>query len=309
VIAFLAGRLVAGAGAVLLVTAALHALMTLAPGDPLAALVGEGVRRLPAEEQARLRAQLGLDEPWLARYGASLATTLGGDLGTSRRSGRPVAHEIGERLPASATLVVVALPVAFLLALAAGGAAAHRPGSWRDAAVTSTVSAAAALPPYLTGLVLLLVFSLWLGLAPASGAGSLAHLVLPAATLALAVAAPWARVTRAALINALAQPHVVVARAKGLSGAPLVKRHALRPALAPLLTLAAMDAGRLLGGAVFVEAIFGWPGLGRLAVDAVGARDLPLLQGIVLVSAVAVVVLNLAADVAMARLDPRVRLG
>jgi peptide/nickel transport system permease protein len=306
-LAFLLGRLAGGAVAVVAVTAGIHALMMLSPGDPLVALYGSAVRTMPAAELARLRTEAGLDRPWPAQYAAFLAAAVRGDLGTSRRTGRPVTAELRDRLPFTALLTLVALPLAILPGLAAGLAAGARARTWLDTALTASVVVVAALPVYWTALLLMMVFSLWLGWLPSSGSGAWHHLVLPAATLGLASAAPLARVARASLLDALAEPHVVVARAKGLSARAVLLRHGLRNALVPVVTVAGMDVGRMLSGAVFVETAFGWPGVGRLMVDAIASRDLPLVQGIVIVGALTVLLLSLLVDLIYLRLDPRVR--
>jgi ABC-type dipeptide/oligopeptide/nickel transport system permease component len=307
VLAYVLGRLAGGALAVVLVSAAVHALLAWAPGDPLVALLGPAVATIPSAEQERLRAELGLDRPWAAQYAAFLGAAVRGDLGTSRRSGRPVVAELADRVPATALLTALAVPLAIALGLGAGMAAAVWARTWVDVAVTGAVVLASAVPVYLSGLLLLVAFSLALGWLPASGSGGARHLVLPVLTLALASAAPLARMARGSLLDALAAPHVVVAVAKGLPRRAVVVRHALRNAWVPVLTVAGVDVGRMLSGAVFVEAVFGWPGVGRLTVDAIVARDLPLVQGVVVLGAVVVVALNLIVDLTYARLDPRVR--
>jgi peptide/nickel transport system permease protein len=304
---FLLGRLAGGAVAVVAVTAGIHALMMLAPGDPLVALYGSAVRTLPAAELARLRAEAGLDRPWPAQYATFLASAVRGDLGTSRRTGRPVAAELRDRLPFTALLTLVALPLAILPGLAAGLAAAARAHTWVDTLVTGSVVVVAAVPIYGTALLMMMAFSLHLGWLPSSGSGDWRHLVLPALTLGLASAAPLARVARASLLDALAEPHVVVARAKGLTPRAVLLRHGLRNALVPIVTVAGIDLGRMLSGAIFVEAVFGWPGVGRLMVDAITSRDGPLVLGIVVVGAATVLALSMAVDLVYGRLDPRVR--
>jgi len=307
VVAFLLARLGGGAIAVVLLLVLVHGLVAAAPGDPLVALLGPGVLGVSEPQRERMRSEAGLDRPWPQRAAAYLGAALRGDLGTSQRSGRPVADELRDRLPATAALAAAAVTLALALGLAAGVAAAAFARSWLDPLLTGALLVGAAVPVYWTGLLLLYAFSLALGWLPASGGGSWRHLLLPAVSLGLASAAPLARVTRAALLDALAAPHVVAARARGLSRLRVLLRHGLRNALAPVVTVAGIDLGRMLGGVVFIEAVFGWPGLGRLAVDAIVARDLALVQGIVLVTAVAVLALGLLVDLAYLRLDPRVR--
>ena len=306
-VAFLLARLGGGAIAVVLLLVLVHGLVAAAPGDPLVALLGPGVLGVSEPQRERMRSEAGLDRPWPQRAAAYLGAALRGDLGTSQRSGRPVADELRDRLPATAALAAAAVTLALALGLAAGVAAAAFARSWLDPLLTGALLVGAAVPVYWTGLLLLYAFSLALGWLPASGGGSWRHLLLPAVSLGLASAAPLARVTRAALLDALAAPHVVAARARGLSRLRVLLRHGLRNALAPVVTVAGIDLGRMLGGVVFIEAVFGWPGLGRLAVDAIVARDLALVQGIVLVTAVAVLALGLLVDLAYLRLDPRVR--
>ena len=306
-VAYLLGRLASGAVAALLLTAVVNGLLSLTPGDPMVALLGPAVRNLPAEQLARLRREAGLDRSWPQHYAHFLAGAWRGDLGVSRRSGRPVAVELRERLPATAVLTLTALPLALALGLTAGVAAAAHARTWLDTLLSAAIVAVAAVPVYWTGLLLLLAFSLALGWLPSSGSGGWRHLVLPAVTLGIASAAPLARITRSSVIDALAEPHVVAARARGLSRRRVLVRHGLRNALVPVLTVAGIDLGRMLSGVVFVEAVFAWPGLGRLMVDAITARDLPLVQGIVLAGALAMLAVSLLVDLAYLRLDPRVR--
>ncbi len=306
-VAYLLGRLASGAVAALLLTAVVNGLLSLTPGDPMVALLGPAVRNLPAEQLARLRREAGLDRSWPQHYAHFLAGAWRGDLGVSRRSGRPVAVELRERLPATAALTLTALPLALALGLTAGVAAAAHARTWLDTLLSAAIVAVAAVPVYWTGLLLLLAFSLALGWLPSSGSGGWRHLVLPAVTLGIASAAPLARITRSSVIDALAEPHVVAARARGLSRRRVLVRHGLRNALVPVLTVAGIDLGRMLSGVVFVEAVFAWPGLGRLMVDAITARDLPLVQGIVLAGALAMLAVSLLVDLAYLRLDPRVR--
>lgn len=296
-----------GALALLVVTAVVYALMAAAPGDPVAAVLGVRARTVTSEERERLREQLGLNAPAVERYFTYLLGVARGDLGRSYRSQRAVGAELRDRIPYSLTLAAVAAPLALLLGVAAGVIAAARSRTWLDTLISGMVALLAAVPAYITALLMMLVFALALGWVPATGSSTLAHLVLPAATLALSSAAPLARLTRSSLLDALAEPHVTAARARGLSGLTVLVRHGLRNAALPVVTVAAIDFGRLLGGAVFVEAVFGWPGLGRLLVDATAARDTPLVLGVTIVGAVSVIVLNLLADLAYLRLEPRLR--
>ena len=297
-LAYLLGRLAGGAVAIALLTVIVHGLMAATAGDPLVALLGPTVRQLPLEQQARLRAEAGLDRSWPRQAADHLGGLLRGELGSSRRSGRPVTAELRDRLPATVALALAALPLALALGLAVGTATAAAARSWLDTLLSGLLLVGTAVPAYWTGLLLVLAFSLTLGWLPSSGGGGARHLLLPALTLGLAAAAPLARITRSSLLDALAEPHVVAARARGLSGAQVLWRHGLRNAWVPILTVAGVDLGRMLGGAVFVEAVFAWPGVGLLMVDAIAARDAPLVQGIVLVGAATVLALSLIVDLA-----------
>jgi len=306
-LALVAGRLASGVLTLIVLAATIHALVAVAPGDPLVALLGPAALTVPEQEKVRMRAELGLDRAWPTQLASYLSGAVRGDLGTSRRSGRPVAAELVERFPFSLALAAAALPLATLLGIVAGTAAAARARTWVDTVITGLVVTAAAVPAYWTALLALLAFSLALGWFPSSGADSWRHLVLPAVTLAVASAAPLARVTRGAVLDALAQPHVTAAHARGLTSRSVLLRHGLRNAMLPVVTIIGLDAGRLLGGALFIEVVFAWPGLGRLMVDATLARDLPLVMGGVIVGAASVIVANLLVDLAYLRLDPRVR--
>lgn len=267
-------------------------LVLLVPGDPVALALGP---RASAERVALLRAQLGLDEPWPQRFAGFLGRAFTGDLGTSIRGGVPVAQEIGLRLPATLALAAAALALAVGSGVTAGLLAAAAPRASR--VITGLAALGLAVPVYL--------------LAPVAVAGTglpggAAALMLPALCVAVAPAALLARVTRTAVAAAAAEPHVRMARAKGLPTWRIAVRHQLPTALGAVVTLAGLLASALLTGAVFVEVAFARPGLGRLTVDAVLARDLPVVQGVVLVVAVCFLVLNLLVDVALRLLDPRV---
>ncbi|MDN5859550.1 MAG: ABC transporter permease [Pseudonocardia sp.] len=267
-------------------------LVLLVPGDPVALALGP---RASAERVALLRAQLGLDEPWPQRFAGFLGRAFTGDLGTSIRGGVPVAQEIGLRLPATLALAGAALVLAVGTGVPAGMLAAATPRAGR--AVTVLAALGLAVPVYL--------------LAPAAvGAVGLptgaAGLLLPAVCVAAAPAAVLARVTRAAMHAATTEPHVRTARGKGLPPWRIAVVHVLPIALGAVVTLAGLLASALLTGAVFVEVVFARPGLGRLTVDAVLARDLPVVQGVVLVVAACFLALNLLVDVVLRALDPRV---
>ena len=303
----------------LLVVTATFALVHLAPGSPVNALAGG---QSSAEYRASLEQRFGLDRPLPEQYLRYVSRLARGDLGRSIIQGRPVAEVILERVPATLMLVVPALVLSAGVGAALGIAATRRPGSFRDRLLMVGALSGQCTPVFVSGLVLVLVFSLWLGWLPVQGmrtarsaghgmegAADLArHLVLPVVTLTLPHIAIIARLTRSGTINELHQPYVTTARAKGVAPGKVITRHALPNTLGPVATAIGNETAFLLGGAVITERIFGWPGLGRLTLDAALGRDYPVMLGVVLVVAVAVALVNLAVDLLYPVLDPRVTL-
>jgi peptide/nickel transport system permease protein len=275
----------------------------LLPGDAVTLMLGEHATK---DAVARLREHLGLDKPFLVRYLDYVGQLVRGDLGRSIQQNRPVAAELADAWPATLQLTVAALLLAALVGIASGVASAVWPNSLFDAAARLGSLFGLSMPIFWTGLVLIVVFSLWLNWLPVGGAGSLTHLVLPAITLALPSVAMIARLTRSAVLDVLREDYVRTARAKGLGELWVLGRHALRNAFIPILTLVGLQSGQLMGGAVLTETVFAWPGLGRLMVKAIFARDYVLLQGAVLVFALAFVIINLLVDLSYGLLDPRV---
>lgn len=283
-----------------------HGLASLAPGDPAQIVLLRETGEAPtADAVRRLRHELGLDAPWPVRYGRWLGGALRGDLGESYRTGEPVLPALLARFPATLALATAALVVALVLALPCGVLAAVRRGSRWDDATRVAALAGASVPSFWLGYLLILLFAVTLRLLPVAGGDGWAHLVLPALTLGITSAAPMTRLTRAAVLDVLALDHVRTARAKGVPPPRLVARHVLRNALNPVVTVAAVRFGRLLGGAAIVETVFAWPGIGRHAVEAIFDRDYPTIQGFVLVTGTTFVVLNLLVDLAYPLLDPR----
>jgi len=279
-------------------------LAHIVPGDPVQQMLGEGAR---AEDIVALRHALGLDRPLLSQYGHYLAGIAHGDLGESFRFGQPVTRVILSHYPATIELAVIALLVCALIAIPSGILAAERRGSSTDHAVGFFTLLGLSVPNFALGPVLILVFSVLLGWLPVSGRGGTANVVLPAITLGAALAAILTRMVRAAVIEELSSDYVRTARAKGLSNSAVLFRHAFRNALIPILTILGLQFGTLLAGTIVTETIFSWPGIGRLTVQAIGARDYPLLQGCILLIAVSYVFVNLLTDVVSALADPRVR--
>lgn len=287
-------------------------LLNLLPGDPALAILGEGAT---PEATAALREQLGLDQPLLVRYWHWLVAALGGDLGMSAGSGEPVSALLLQRLPASVEIMVLAQLIALVVAVPVAVLAAGRPGSALDRALGLTAFAGVASPPFLVGMILVLVVAVPFGLQatgwipftenPLMNARSA---LLPALTLAFALYAMYFRVLRADLVTQLTQEeYVTTARAKGVSRNAVTWKHVLRNSVFPLITVVGINMGALLGGAVIVETLFAVPGLGKLMVDAIYQRDFMVVQGAVVVIAVAFVLINFAVDVLYAALDPRIR--
>jgi len=275
----------------------------LLPGDAVTLMLGEHATK---DAVAKLRDHLGLDKPFLVRYLDYVGRVVRGDLGRSIQQNRPVAAELADAWPATLQLTVAALVLAAIAGIVAGVASAVWPNSFFDALARLGSLFGLSMPVFWTGLVLIVVFAFWLSWFPVGGTGSLAHLVLPAVTLALPSVAMVARMTRSSVLDVLREDYVRTARAKGVAERLVVSKHALRNAAIPILTLLGLQAGQLMGGAVLTETVFAWPGLGRLIVKAIFARDYVLVQGAVLVFAVAFVLINLAVDLAYGALDPRV---
>ncbi|HXJ81496.1 MAG TPA: ABC transporter permease [Candidatus Methylomirabilis sp.] len=275
----------------------------LIPGDAVQLMLGEHATQ---EAVAKLRDYLGLDKPLLVRYVQYVERLVTGDLGRSIQQNRPVVDELADAWPATLELTVAALVIATALGVAAGVVSAAWPNSLFDAVARLGSLFGLSMPVFWTGLVLIVVFSLWLPWLPVGGVGSPSHLVLPAVTLALPSVAMVARMTRSSVLEVLREDYVRTARAKGVAERLVVAKHALRNAAIPILTLLGLQAGQLMGGAVLTESVFSWPGLGRLMIKAIFARDYVLLQGAVLVFALAFVLINLAVDVAYGALDPRI---
>src|SRR5581483_10314218 len=282
------------------------ALIHLVPGDPVVAMLGETAA--PADI-ARMRHELGLDRPLLAQYASFLRGVAHGDLGESISAHEPVARLIAQRYPATLELTGAGLLVAVMLALPLGLVAGADPGGAADLGAMGFAILGISIPHLYLGPLLMIVFSLDLGWLPLTGRGGLAHLVLPAVTLGTALAAVLARMLRQSLVQVRAADYLRTARAKGLSASSALVRHGLRNALTPVITLLGLQAGGLLTGAIIVEMIFSWPGMGRMMIAAISARDYPLVEGCVLVFALSYVVVNMLTDLVYGLIDPRIRLG
>lgn len=305
---------------VLWVAATLNFLLPhLAPGDPVLYLYGGDAQALAAEQADRLRASFGLDGSLLEQYGAFWSGLAHGDLGLSVQYNRPVVEVLAERVPWTLALVGTATVLSAVLGILLGAWAAWRRGSTRDAGTVTGVLALDAMPGFFVGMVLIAVFAVQLGWFPSYGGATvtgtgvawvgevLTRMVLPVATLVLATLGGVFLLARAAMVSALDEPFVRLARAKGLSERRVALRHGLRTALLPVYTSLTLALGSLLSGAVVVETVFAYPGLGRLIFEAVTVRDYPLLQGAFLLVTLGILAANLLADLTYPLLDPRVR--
>jgi ABC-type dipeptide/oligopeptide/nickel transport system permease component len=305
VLRYLVHRLLLTIPVLLGVATLVFSLIHLVPGDPAQAMLGDGAS---AQDIVELRTSLGLDRPLLEQYVTFLRRAIIGDLGLSFRTGQPVTAMIVERLPATAELAIAAMIVAVVIALPLGIVAAVWRGTAADYGAMTFALAGVSIPNFWLGPLLAIVFAVELGWLPVSGRGTLLHLILPAVSLGLALAAILARMTRASLLDELRELYVCAARARGVSRAAAVTMHALRNSLVPLLTIVALQFGAVLTGAVITETIFAWPGIGRLLIQSIGFRDYPMVQGCILLIAVTYVTVNLVTDVMYGVLDPRIRL-
>ncbi len=305
VVRFLVRRVLLTIPVLLGVATLVFSMIHLVPGDPAQAMLGDGAS---PQDIAELRGNLGLDRPLPAQYATFLRNAIAGDLGKSFRTGQPVTLMIAERVPATAELAFAAMAVALLLAIPLGIVAAVWRNTLADHAAMTFALAGISIPNFWLGPLLAIVFAVELGWLPVSGRGTLAHLVLPAVSLGLALSAILARMTRASLLEELGELYVRAARARGVSPAAAVLRHAMRNSLIPLVTIVALQFGAVLTGAVITETIFAWPGIGRLLIQSIGFRDYPMVQGCILLIAVTYVTVNLLTDLMYGVLDPRIRL-
>ncbi|MBI5575086.1 MAG: ABC transporter permease [Deltaproteobacteria bacterium] len=279
-------------------------LIHLIPGDPVEIMLGESAVAAQKEE---LRRDLKLDLPIAEQYAEFLKGLARGDLGLSFRSREPVAREILSRFPATLLLAAASLLVAILVAFPLGVLSALRPRSWVDHISALLAMLGLSMPNFWLGPLLILVFSIQLGLLPVSGFGTALHLVLPALTMGSGMAAILMRLMRSSLLEEIRREYVRTAAAKGLSLRGAVLRHALKNSSIPVITVLGLQFGALLAGSIITETIFSWPGIGRLTVQAIDARDYPLVQGCVLFIALCTVFVNLVTDLLYSRLDPRIR--
>jgi ABC-type dipeptide/oligopeptide/nickel transport system permease component len=304
--AYLVHRLIGAVGVVFGVATLSFVMVFLMPGDAARMYAGP---RAPEATVQRIREIWGLDQPLPVQYVRYIGRALQGDLGNSTRDNRPVLTAILERLPATIQLALAGLFVELVIGVPLGILAALRPGSWIDQLATVVSLVGISIPSFALGLIALYIFGFLIPVFPLGGYGTPLHLVLPALTLGIGGTAFYARVLRNNLLEVMGEDFIRTAKAKGLSARVVLLRHALRNALLPTVTLAALDLALLLGGTVVIEAVFGWPGVGLQAFQAIRNQDTPLIMGTVLFASISVVGINLGVDLLYAVLDPRVRLG
>ncbi|MBY3101242.1 ABC transporter permease [Rhizobium laguerreae] len=285
------------------VSLAVFLILHLIPGDPAQMAAGPDATQADVEQ---IRTNYGLDKPFVAQYGIYLSKLLHGDLGDSFQTLAPVTEGIARTFPATLELAVAGMLIAVIFGVPIGIYSALHPRRTADRLVTSLAVLGISTPGFFLGLLLMLLFASELNVLPPTGRGTWAHLVLPSLTLGLPYVATFARLTRTSMLDVLAEDFIRTARAKGLTWGKLTYRHALRNASIPLVTMLGLDFGRLLGGAVIVEKVFSWPGMGSYMVDAIMVRDIYVIQGTILVFATSVVIINLIVDVIYGALDPRI---
>ncbi|MQA96742.1 MAG: ABC transporter permease subunit [Streptosporangiales bacterium] len=298
-------RLVASVITLLGVAFIVVALVRLLPGDPARVIAG---LQAGQEEVDRIRATLGLDRPLLVQYGLFLEDLVHGDMGESARTNNSVVSEILTRLPFTLELAFAGTAIGAAVGILMGVAAATRRATWVDHLTSTVAVIGVSIPVYWLGILLIILFAVNLQWLPAAGAEHLSSLILPSFTIGMFSVGLVSRMTRANLLDVLGQDYVRTAHAKGLTDRFVIYKHALRNAFIPVLTVIGLQFGTLLGGAVLTESVFAWPGIGRLLVDSIFARDFPMIQGIVLTYATMFVVVNVITDLLYTVVDPRVRL-
>ena len=279
-------------------------LMVVLPGDPVLSMIGE---RYDENTVELMRKKLNVDKPLIERMGIFVGDVLRGDLGHSFITGRSVTKEILDKFPNTLILAVAAMTVAVLIGVSLGMVASLVPGSWIYKTIMVLALTGVSAPVFWTGLIFVLVFGVYLGWLPPTGYGGVEYLILPAFTLGLRSAAQITRLTRSAMMDTLGQDYIRTARSKELPWWKILLKHALPNSLIPVLTVIGTDFGSYLSGAVLTESIFGWPGLGRLTLEAILKRDLPIIQGTVLFMALMFICVNLVVDILYGIIDPRIR--
>ena len=303
-LAFITKRLIQSCLILLGVSFITFALLYLFPADPVRQIAG---RSATPETVANIRAQLGLDQPFIIQYARYLGNLLQGDLGRSYLQKTEVSTLIAARLPASLLLMLGAIVCELILGIPMGVVAALRRGTATDNTLMMASFIGVSAPQFVVGLLMLYVFAVQLHWFPIGGYGTFAHLVLPSITLGILGSGWYSRMMRSSMIDVLRQDFIRTARAKGLSRIRVLMRHALPNAVLPIIAMIGIDVGIFMGGIVVVESVFGWPGIGQLAWQAIQRVDIPIIMGVTLVSACAIVIGNLVADIASLFADPRIK--
>lgn len=309
---FLVRRLLEMVPTVFAMSLVIFAIVAILPGDVTLSLLGEDSTR---EQREVLRGQLGLNDPLYVQYFKWLAGAVTGDLGSSLRSGEPVLSIVLDRAPVTIQLTILSIIIALLIGVPTGIYAALHRNTFGDVTLRTLALAGVAIPNFWLGIMLILLFSLWLGLLPPSGyrpffespLDSLRLMILPALTMGTGLAAVIMRQTRASMLEVLNKDYIKTATAKGVSSGEIIRRHALPNSLIPVITVTGLQIGALMNGAVITEVVFSLPGVGRMAADAVFTRDIPVIQGAIVVIILAVLVVNLITDLVYAYVDPRIK--
>ncbi|MGL4960055.1 MAG: ABC transporter permease [Inquilinus sp.] len=302
--AYLTRKLVALPLILLGVSFLIFGAVRMLPGDPARIMAGP---QATGDAVDGMRTRLGLDQPFLVQYGLFLSRAARGDLGTSIKSAKPVIEEVGERFPNTLWLALVSYTMAILVGVAAGMLAAVYRNAWPDQMVMIAAIGGASVANFWLALMMMNLFAVQLKWLPLLGTGGWQNYVMPAIALGLLPAALIARMTRSSMLEVIGQDYIRTARAKGLGSRAIYRKHALRNALIPIVTIVGLNFGGLLGGAVVTESVFNWNGIGRLLVDAVRYRDYPIIQGVTLLTVTSVVVVNFLADLLIAAINPRIR--
>jgi len=283
--------------------------MKLAPGDPVMAILNADEMMVTEADQVKLRSELGFDQPLYVQYGQWMLGLIKLDLGQSYMSGKPVWDEMMERLPITVQLTVGALLVMVSISVPLGILSARYPGKWPDQISRILALIGASVPSFWFGLMLIYFFAFKFQIFPSTGVGTFSQTILPSFALGFSLAVVYARLLRAGLLGSFSEDYIQAARARGVKEWRILWFHAFRAALLPVITVFGLSMGSLLGGAVVIEILFSWPGLGSMAVDAIFSRDYPVIQGYVLLTGVFVVVMNLCVDLSYYLLDPRIKQG
>lgn len=305
---YVAKRLALIAAVLFGVTLITFGLMHLAPGDPAVQIAEARYGTdLTWEQVEEIRIAEGFDRPWYVQYKHWMEHLFNLDLGRSLTSGKDVSHEISARLPATLLLAGSSLLLSLAISFGVGTWCALNRDTWKDRLGLGMILLGKSIPSFWLGLLLMLVFSVWLGILPSYGTGGIQHLILPSVTLALGMAAVTTRLVRSSLLEVMNEDYILMAQANGLEEGEILRHHGLRNAMLPVLTFAGVQLGFLIGGTMVVETVFSWPGIGKLLVDSILIKDFALVQGCVLVVALIFCLITLLIDVLYAVIDPRVR--